>query len=220
MDARRWRTSLIYSDVLLATVIVLLLSPVQVTDASANAEPYSSLFSYLFGRGGSDVSRRSDPRYLRTEKSQSTLGSEFLGRKKRAYDAAAAADTDNMDRLVAKRVPGSEFLGKRAPGSEFLGKRGGGFRPYGAGGRWAAALAKRMGSEFLGKRAPGSEFLGKRAPGSEFLGKRVPGSEFLGKRAPGSEFLGKRSPEVPYRWWMTSDRDNYDDRLRELLAQT
>ena len=84
---------------------------VPVTDASANAEPYSSLFSYLFGRGGSDVSRRSDPRYLRTEKSQSTLGSEFLGRKKRAYDAAAAAaDTDNMDRLVAKRVPGSGTL--------------------------------------------------------------------------------------------------------------
>ena len=83
---------------------------VPVTDASANAEPYSSLFSYLFGRGGSDVSRRSDPRYLRTEKSQSTLGSEFLGRKKRAYDAAAAADTDNMDRLVAKRVPGSGKL--------------------------------------------------------------------------------------------------------------
>ena len=81
---------------------------VPVTDASANAEPYSSLFSYLFGRGGSDVSRRSDPRYLRTEKSQSTLGSEFLGRKKRAYDAAA--DTNNMDRLVAKRVPGSGTL--------------------------------------------------------------------------------------------------------------
>merc|ERR1719507_2680139 len=78
-----------------------------------------------------------------------------------------------MDRLVAKRVPGSEFLGKR----------GGGFRPYGAGGRWAAALAKRMGSEFLGKRVPGSESLGKRVPGSEFLGKRVPGSEFLGKRS-------------------------------------
>jgi len=213
MDAKRWRTSLINSDVLLAAVIVLLLSPVQVTDASAsNKEPYSSLFSYLFGRGGSDVSRRSG------DQSQSTLGSEFLGRKKRAYDAAA--DRDSMDRLVAKRVPGSEFLGKRAPGSEFLGKRAGGFRPYGAGGRWAAALAKRMGSEFLGKRAPGSEFLGKRAPGSEFLGKRAPGSEFLGKRAPGSEFLGKRSPEVPYRWWMTSDRDNYDDRLRELLAQT
>ena len=73
-----------------------------------------------------------------------------------------------------------------------------------------AALAKRMGSEFLGKRAPGSEFLGKRAPGSEFLGKR----------APGSEFLGKRSPEEPYQWWVTSDRDNYDDRLRGLLMET
>ena len=181
---------------------------VQVTDASAsNSGPYTSLFSYLFGRGGrGDVSRRSD-------QSQSTLGSEFLGRKKRAYDSAAA---DRDDRLVmAKRVPGSEFLGKRAPGSEFLGKR------MTMGGRWTAAAvpAKRMGSEFLGKRAPGSEFLGKRVPGSEFLGKRAPGSEFLGKRAPGSEFLGKRSPEVPYRWWMTSDRDNFDDRLRELIAE-
>ena len=175
---------------------------VSVTDASSNSEPYSSLFSYLFGRSGRDVSRRSD-------QSQSTLGSEFLGRKKRAYD-----DDGGMDRLLAaaKRVPGSEFLGKRAPGSEFLGKR--------MGGRWGAAVkAKRMGSEFLGKRAPGSEFLGKRAPGSEFLGKRAPGSEFLGKRVPGSEFLGKRSPEVPYHWWVTSDRDNFDDRLREVLAE-
>lgn len=183
------------------------MSPLQVTDASgSNREPYSSLFSYLFGYGSRDVSRRSD------RSQSSTLGSEFLGRKKRAYDADAISDRDDNMAHLFKKVPGSEFLGKRAPGSEFLGKRAGGFRPHG---RWA----KRMGSEFLGKRAPGSEFLGKRAPGSEFLGKRAPGSEFLGKRAPGSEFLGKRSPEVPYRWWMTSDRDNFDDRLRELLNE-
>ena len=100
---------------------------IPVTDARANSEPYSSLFSYLFGRGGGDVSRRSD-------RSQSTLGSEFLGRKKRAYDAAANADdAGGFDRLAtAKRAPGSEFLGKRMA----LG-----------GGRWGtAALAKRMGS--------------------------------------------------------------------------
>ena len=59
---------------------------VPVTDASgSNRQPYTSLFSYLFGRGGRDVSRRSD-------QSQSTLGSEFLGRKKRAFNDAS----DNM----------------------------------------------------------------------------------------------------------------------------
>ena len=66
---------------------------VSVADASSNSEPYSSLFSYLFGRGGRDVSRRSD-------QSQSTLGSEFLGRKKRAYD------DDGMDRLLTLPLDG------------------------------------------------------------------------------------------------------------------
>ena len=46
----------------------------------------------------------------RSDQSQSTLGSEFLGRKKRAYNI----DGD----YVAKRAPGSEFLGKRMLGRQ------------------------------------------------------------------------------------------------------
>ena len=48
----------------------------------------------------------------RSDQSQSTLGSEFLGRKKRAYNI----DYD----YVAKRAPGSEFLGKRMPGRQVI----------------------------------------------------------------------------------------------------
>jgi len=118
-------------------------------------------------------------------------GSEFLGKR----SSGPPGPPEDELQLLAKRVPGSEFLGKRVPGSEFLGKRVPGSEFLGKRVPGSEFLGKRVpGSEFLGKRVPGSEFLGKRVPGSEFLGKRVPGSEFLGKRVPGSEFLGKRVP--------------------------
>jgi len=168
-------------------------------------------FDLIFNRA--EVDRRSP------SVGGSSLGSEFLGKRRKK-------SVSDLEYVMGKRVPGSEFLGKRVPGSEFLGKRVPG----------SEFLGKRVpGSEFLGKRVPGSEFLGKRVPGSEFLGKRVPGSEFLGKRVPGSEFLGKRrqkltsgmlsraqvgqkrSPEVPLQSAPQSDRDAYWERLRQAL---
>ncbi|XP_059090432.1 enterin neuropeptides-like [Tigriopus californicus] len=179
-------------------------------------------FSFLFNR---DVDRRSGNTFSRG----TTLGSEFLGRRKRVPGSE----------FLGKRVPGSEFLGKRAPGSEFLGKRAPGSEFLGKRSPGSEFLGKRTpGSEFLGKRTPGSEFLGKRAPGSEFLGKRAPGSEFLGKRTPGSEFLGKRAyaededlqelfhqlysahkrmPEVPMSSGQ-SDRDLNWERIQSMIS--
>ena len=163
------------------------ISPRYLGRASSEEEP--SFFDLIFNR---DVDRRS----ANTWSSGSSLGSEFLGKRRKRVPTASLVDKRAPgSEFLGKRAPGSEFLGKRAPGSEFLGKRAPGSEFLGKRAPGSEFLGKRApGSEFLGKRAPGSEFLGKRAPGSEFLGKRAPGSEFLGKRAPGSEFLGKRAP--------------------------
>lgn len=218
-------------------LLLVVLGPCQGFERSSSEEDLSArslpFFSFLFNR---DVDRRSGNTFSRG----TTLGSEFLGRRKRVPGSEFLGKRVPGSEFLGKRAPGSEFLGKRAPGSEFLGKRSPGSEFLGKRTPGSEFLGKRTpGSEFLGKRAPGSEFLGKRAPGSEFLGKRVPGSEFLGKRAPGSEFLGKRAydededlqelfhrlysthkrtPEVPMSS-AQSDRDLNWERIQSIIAQ-